>query len=118
MTKFVKGFGCLSLGGMLALAVLPATGESGVGSSIQLAITGTPETLFTAECVVTTAGEEEVLALHGQTPQDYQIAGEKITCAIMQTSAAGHLQVEIRKDGNISRSRTNGKNSTIRLSLR
>ncbi len=85
---------------------------------IHLAITGAGETRFVGECVLTTPSGDETLALEGVVPLERNLNGDAIACSITQVSAEGHLQVEVRKAGNISRSRTEGRNSTINLRVR
>ena len=85
----------------------------------RLAITGSDQATFSAECATTRGSGEEKFVFDGQPPFSREFGGEGLSCRIVQQGAAGSLEVEISSDsGNRSRSRTQGLGSTITLSMR
>lgn len=117
MKQAMCGYGAMVLAAILTLAVVP----NGISqnANIHLLITGMEETLFTGECVIVTrAGNEVVHALDGAVPSERAWQGDAVSCGISQASARGALEVVLTKDGNRTRSRTEGQNSVVRLNVR
>lgn len=103
------------LAGLVAAAV--SSGAGAAGADVSLSITGAADSRFAADCVVTAAGGQESFSLEEATPLQRSFRGDSISCSIRQLSEGGHLQVELRKAGSISRTRTHGKGSVIRVSM-
>ncbi|WP_253447243.1 hypothetical protein [Halomonas sp. Y3] len=112
-----------------ALALLLGAGAyTGGGSRMQAAetmaddikviIDGDPGTRFTATLNLLRDEGEVVHRLEEEVPYRLGLSGHGIDIAVRQTSARGALSVEVRKGGNVSRSRTQGPGSEIRLRLR
>jgi hypothetical protein len=112
----MHGFGKMALAAAFTAAAAPAGAER--GGNIHLAITGDEDTAFTGQCTITTRSGEETTSLDGVVPAEHSWYGEAIFCEIKHTSTAGALEVVISKDGNRTRSRTQGGGGTIRLSAR
>ena len=86
--------------------------------NIQVNITGTAETRYTAIWTVTDSnGQKQEFEKSGHVPDSYAYSGEAITGAVTMLSDTGRLEVEIRKNGNRSRSSTQGKGSLLNIKI-
>lgn len=73
---------------------------------------------FTASCTIRTADGADTQDFAGKAPLTRTFQGESLACRIVQTSGEGGLLVEIvGAGGNVSRSRTAGRGSTIMVSM-
>ena len=88
------------------------------GDSVNLRLTGADGVTFEADCELIRDGATETARFPGAVPVEKRWQAEAISCRIRQTSAEGHLQVELTKGGNRTRSRTTGQGSTLSLSVR
>lgn len=100
----------------LALSIAPE-GASHNGN-IHLSITGDEQTRFTGKCTITVSTGNETFTLGGSVPSEHAWDGEAIACEITQASTEGTLEVVLSKDGNRTRSRTQGQGSVVRLNVR
>lgn len=117
MTKRCDARYILVAAAALGLTSLPAPAAG--AAPIHLSIAGAEKTVFEGECLLTRMdGSEEALALRGSVPVERTLEGEALSCALTQTSMEGYLQVEVRLRGNVSRSRTQGEGSTLRITVR
>jgi len=88
-------------------------------SNILLLITGDEGTRFQGECVINGPnGLEKTIELEGEVPQEQRFEGAEIHCSLTQITADGRLDVKLTRDGNTSRSRTRGQDSTINIRIR
>lgn len=79
-------------------------------------VTATALAEFEGECLVTGPSGEQRLVLRGEAPFRREVHGVKLSCSVTQSTPEGSLTVEIRSSGNnVSRSRTQGQGSTIRM---
>lgn len=105
----------------LTMLTSPALAEelSERSEDIQIDVAGAEQTSFSGECVVTTReGEEEKrLSLEGTVPQEHEVTGDSVNCAITQTSPEGDLQVQITKGRSVSRASAQGHESTVNVHL-
>lgn len=90
----------------------------GAAEAIDLRLTGDEGVHFSATCELTRDGATETTRFSGIVPVEKHWQAEATSCRIQQTSAQGHLQVELTKGGNRTRSRTTGQGSTLSLSVR
>jgi hypothetical protein len=95
-----------------------ATMAVSAADAVDLRLTGEEGVKFEATCELTRDGATETARLAGAVPAERRWQAEAISCRIRQTSAQGHLQVELTKGGNRTRSRTSGQGSTLSLSVR
>ncbi len=83
--------------------------------NIQVEISGTDETRYAATWTVTGSnGEQQQFEESGNVPASYAYSGEAIAGTVTVLSDSGRVEVEIRKNGNRSRSSTQGKGSEIK----
>jgi hypothetical protein len=105
-----------------AASLVAATGGAAAAGSaddaVDLHLTGADGVTFEAECELTRDGATETARFAGAVPVEKRWQAEAISCRIRQTSAEGHLQVELTKGGNRTRSRTSGQGSTLNLTVR
>ncbi len=107
----------------LAGTAMGAMGATAAGAAqdgvFVLELTGTDGVAYTGECVVVQASGTDKLALGGVVPLRQEIHGRSIRCTITQSTAEGSLTVEVRRSegGNVSRSRTSGKGSTVTIAV-
>lgn len=106
----------LSIGGLFAIMTTLASAQG--PETIGLVVTGAADTRFTGECVVVGDAGEQVVPIEGVVPLERQLLGHAIRCTIRQTTDHGRLEVELSKGGNLSRSRTGGRGSTVTLQMR
>ena len=106
-----------ALAGLCAMATGSAAADT--EGNIQLTISGDKQTRFSGECVVTLSdGREETIPFGGSVPLERRLHGSGLSCRLQQDSEHGSLQVEVRKNGNVSRSRTQGKGSVVNLRVK
>ena len=106
--------GAATLAGLCALTA--GSAMAATESNIHLTITGDDQTHFRGECLLRFSdGTQEAIVLDGSVPLESRLRGSGLACQLQQTSEQGSLQVEVRRDGNVSRSHTQGKGSTINL---
>jgi hypothetical protein len=101
-------------------AGLAAAGPAGAAAKdFVLRVESDQEAAFTASCTVRTAdGAGSTQEFAGKAPLTRTFQGKSLTCRIVQTSDEGGLLVEIvGSGGNVSRSRTGGRGSTITISM-
>ncbi|MGS2745276.1 hypothetical protein ACU6TU_17000 [Halomonas sp. LS-001] len=84
---------------------------------IQIEITGTPGMAFNAQWQVTREGDTQTYQENGQAPAHYVYEGDAIQGRI-QSLSEGRLEVSVNKGGNRSRSSTQGKGSTLNISVK
>jgi len=99
----------------LPLGATPVKDEA--MSQIQIEINGTPGMTFSAQWQVTRDGDTQTYQENGQTPTQFVYEGDAIQGRI-QSLSDGRLQVLVHKGGNRSRSSTQGKGSTLNISVR
>lgn len=88
-------------------------------SPIRLMVKGAEKTNFEGECTVTRQdGQEKSLEFQGEVPQTFQLEGVHIHCRLTQTSEKGPLKLIITRNGSTSRTKTQGKGSTINIRTR
>lgn len=117
----------LTLWFMVALVVISAhaVGDTNMNSksidspddSIQIIIDGDPGAEFSASFKISHDGEVVTHELMEKVPQRFSYHGDAIEMVIRQTSGDGELSVEVRKSGNISRSRTRGGDGELRVKV-
>lgn len=112
----MSGFGITMLTATLILAAVPDTWSQ--NGNIHLLITGDEETRFSGQCVIAARERDKLHALDGAVPSEHSWQGGAISCEISQVSARGALEVVLTKDGNRTRSRTEGEGSVVRLNVR
>lgn len=87
--------------------------------NIQVDITGTADTRYSAIWTVTdNNGNKQQFDELGNVPSSYAYSGEAIAGAVTVLSDSGRLEVEIRKNGNRSRSSTQGKGSVVNIKVK
>lgn len=99
------------------LALMPAAPLAQSSANMQLVVTGAADTRFTGECVVAHETDEQVVPVEGVVPLQRPLTGRTVSCTIRQTTDHGRLEVELRKDGNISRAQVGGRGSTVTLEM-
>lgn len=87
------------------------------GDAIQILIDGDPGAEFSASFKISHNGEIETHELMEKVPQRFDYYGDAIEMVIRQTRGDGELSVEVKKSGNVSRSRTRGGNGELRLKV-
>ncbi|MGQ4877910.1 hypothetical protein ACOJCM_04975 [Billgrantia sp. LNSP4103-1] len=85
---------------------------------IEILFDGEPGTRFQATLRVQNNGTTENHELEGAVPSEHRYHGEALEANVRQTSPEGGLTVEVRKGGNISRSRSHGEHSQLSLKVR
>jgi len=85
---------------------------------IVVIIDGEPGTRFAATLSIIGGEGDATYQLAEEVPCRLSFSGHGIDIKVRQTSARGALSVEVIKGGNISRSRTQGPESEIRLRVR
>jgi hypothetical protein len=93
-------------------------GTVAAGEAAELHLSGAEGVAFEAACVLTRDGASETARFAGAVPVAKHWQADAVSCRIRQTSAQGHLQVELTKGGNRTRSRTSGQGSTLDLTVR
>jgi hypothetical protein len=90
--------------------------EVNTEKNIQIVITGTDKTRYAATwTVIGNNGERHRFEESGYVPANFTYNGQAIDGTVTALSDSGRLEVEIRKNGNRSRSSTQGKGSNIRV---
>lgn len=122
-TCTVTLIGLIAGGAVTGLAETGGSMQTGNGQPAYiLKITGSDATVvYSGECWVRASdGNERRIPLGGSVPYSRELPGHSLRCDIVQESAAGSLTVEIvsRNGGNRSRSRTQGRGSTVRVQMR
>lgn len=87
-------------------------------SEIVVIFDGVPNTRFQASLKIDDGVQVVTHELEESVPSEYRYQGEALEARIRQTSQEGALSVEVRKQGNVSRSSTQGQGSEIRLQVR
>lgn len=87
------------------------------GDAIQILIDGDPGAEFSASFKISHNGEIETHELMEKVPQRFDYHGDAIEMVIRQTRGDGELSVEVRKSGNVSRSRTRGGDGELRIKV-
>jgi len=83
-----------------------------------LEVTSTGRATFEGECVLSVADGEQRLTIAGETPFRREVRGTKLSCSVTQLTTDSALTVEIRSStGNVSRSRTQGGGSAVRMTV-
>lgn len=91
---------------------------SDVEKNIQVNISGTADTRYAASWTVTDRdGGKQQFDESGKVPASYAYTGEAFAGTVTVLSDTGRLEVEIRKNGNRSRSSTQGKGSMLRIKV-
>jgi hypothetical protein len=92
--------------------------HSAEDKSFTVEVTSSGNAAFSGECrVVTALGDEQVL-LEGPVPFRRTMTGTRLNCTITQSDGDGTLSVEVRSsNGNVTRSRTQGRGSSVRLAM-
>jgi hypothetical protein len=87
--------------------------------NIQVLISGSDEARYAATWTVTgNDGARQEFEESGGVPARYAYNGEAITGTVTVMSASGRVEVEIRKNGNRSRSSTQGEGSVVSINMR
>lgn len=109
--------------GLAALVAVLSTGafafQEQEMNRIQIDISGTPGTEFSMHWRVSDGGDvteyrEERLGV----PAQFHYAGTALVGQVTLLTDDGRLEVDVQKDGNRTRSSTQGKGSTLNLTLR
>ncbi|MGY4877646.1 hypothetical protein ACLUEY_07130 [Vreelandella aquamarina] len=102
---------------LVSLPLNAATVKDEAMGQIQIEINGTPGMAFSAQWQVTRDGDIQTYQENGQAPTHYAYEGDAIQGRI-QSLSEGRLEVSVNKGGNRSRSSTQGKGSTLNISVR
>lgn len=102
---------------LVSLPLGAATVKDEAMGQIQIEINGTPGTVYSAQWQVARDGDTQTYQETGQVPAHYAYEGDAIQGSI-QSLSEGRLEVSIQKGGNRSRSSTQGKGSTLNISVR
>lgn len=87
-------------------------------NDIQVVITGSASTRYAANwTVIGHSGDSHKFEESGQVPASFSYEGKAIDGTVTVMSDPGQLEVEIRKSGNRSRSSTQGKGSTLNITV-
>ncbi len=96
-----------------------SSAASDAENNIQINITGTDETRYSATWTVNGSnGKQQQFEESGSVPASYAYSGEAIAGTVTVLNDSGRIEIEIRKDGNRSRSSTQGKGSEVKISVR
>jgi len=102
----------------IGLALALPTGAAAAQAPILVEIDGAEGVTFTATCHYLADGQEQVVELSGALPLRREIVAPHLICRVTQTSAEGSLAIALRgPTGNVSRTRTRGAGSTIRIEI-
>jgi len=85
------------------------------GNDIEVIIGGEPGTEFSGSLTVFQKKDAVTHQLAGTVPQNFHYLGTGIEINVKQLSSDGELEIQVRKAGNVSRSRTRGAQSELRL---
>ncbi len=115
----------LALHGILpaALAVpaaaQPKAAQSHAEPEYVLEVTGSDGNTFSAECEIDTNEGAVKVDIAEAVPVRRTFRGRGLSCSITQTGANGDITVNVTSPkGSVTRSRTSGTGSTVRLTLR
>lgn len=115
MLKAIGAIGSL-IGYALGTGIPVAAASSGEGASFLIEISSVGDADYAGECVVVDATGESRLEIVGSSSFRQEVRGDKLTCTITQSRGVGGLVVEIRGPaGNVTRSRTSGPGSSVRV---
>ena len=93
--------------------------EKHSGASIQVSVNGSDDIRYAAAWTVTAeSGEQEQFETSGEAPAVHMYRGVAISGTVTVLSPTGRLEVEILKNGNRSRSSTQGGGSVVRMTVR
>lgn len=102
--------GCLAGSASAALAAADAD------QLFIIEVSGTGDARFSGDCTVVDASGERRFEISGATSVQREVRGHRVTCSVTQSAGTGALLIEVRSPrGNVSRSRTTGAGSTVRL---
>lgn len=115
MIKAIGAIGSV-IGYVLGTGIPVAGASSGEGGSFLIEISSVGDADYAGECVVVDAAVESRLEIAGSSTFRQEVRGDRLTCTITQSRGTGGLVVEIRAPaGNVTRSRTSGAGSTVRV---
>ncbi|MFC0266555.1 hypothetical protein [Kushneria aurantia] len=108
------------LGGAVMASVMMASQAGGAqsASEIDVSVTGTPDTRFTARWdIVAPDGSHRIVEEQSSVPLKRHFEGVALQASITLLDA-GRLQLDVEKGGNRSHSSTGGEGSRLNLSVR
>jgi hypothetical protein len=103
---------------VVGLGLAGAGGSAAAEERLFILEIGGEDVAFTGECRFTAGGLDHALALDGTSPFRRELTASRLRCQITQTSDSGVLTVDLRRiSGGVSRARTQGRGSTVTLSM-
>lgn len=87
-------------------------------SRIALSALGPEGTGYSIQCTVLEGSEIHQLEFEGEVPLNIDFQGDGVDCRIVQTHGDGTLEIQLRKNGNVTHSRSQGPNSTMNIRIR
>lgn len=108
--------------GLAAAMLLITGGVSAMGTTtdtrIALSAQGPEGTGYSIECAVMEDGELHQMEFEGEVPLTIEFKGDSVDCRVVQTHGNGVLEIMLKKNGNVTRSRSQGPNSTMNIRIR